>query len=185
MRCAVAGVSSARRQRDSKLTLWSRWCGLQVVDDGTNWRGRAQKIVMLKAKVRELQGRLQDQGPRSDVDGRARAELQVTCHSSCADAPPSLPRVLVIPTFTQLMEAERKRSVEALTEEFHAVQEQAVQYKRKAEAAKARVTVLERQTKKAKENIKVRTPGWPATLVRAKPGVACVAADTVKEDDNR
>lgn len=83
------------------------------------------------------------------------------------------------------MEAERKRSVEALTEEFHAVQEQAVQYKRKAEAAKARVTVLERQTKKAKENIKVRTPGWPAALVRAKPGVACVAADTVKEDDNR
>lgn len=44
---------------------------------------------MLKAKVRELQGRLQDQGPRSDVDGRARAELQVTRHSSCADAPPS------------------------------------------------------------------------------------------------
>ena len=68
---------------------FGRCVGLQVVDDGTNWRGRAQKIVMLKAKVRELQGRLQDQGPRSDVDGRARAELQVTCHSSCADAPPS------------------------------------------------------------------------------------------------
>ena len=51
------------------------------------------------------------------------------------------------------MERERVRAVEGLTEEFERVQQQAVVYKRKMEAAKARTAVLERDNKKARESI--------------------------------
>tara|TARA_B100001741_G_C15979228_1_gene337020 strand:+ start:80 stop:469 length:390 start_codon:yes stop_codon:yes gene_type:complete len=51
------------------------------------------------------------------------------------------------------MERERMRAVESMSEEFEQVQQQAVVYKRKMEAAKARSAVLERDVKKAKDSI--------------------------------
>ena len=45
------------------------------------------------------------------------------------------------------------RAVESMSEEFEQVQQQAVVYKRKMEAAKARSAVLERDVKKAKDSI--------------------------------
>jgi len=49
----------------------------RVVDEGSNWRGRAQKIVMLKAKVKQLQEQVNEHSTKADVDSRARAEIQV------------------------------------------------------------------------------------------------------------
>ena len=49
----------------------------EIVDEGTNWRGRAQKIVMLKSKVKELQEQVREHSTKADVDYKAKAEIQV------------------------------------------------------------------------------------------------------------
>ena len=49
----------------------------EIIEQGGNWRGRAQKIVMLKAKVKELQSQVNEHNARADVDYQAKAEIKV------------------------------------------------------------------------------------------------------------
>lgn len=152
----------------------------QAVDGG--WRGRAQQIIMLKSKVKQLEQQLQQgggggggpssshgtrrqsssgyggqgQGQAQDVDSKAVEEIQE-------------------------MSRERRQIVEALTEErvryvVHAhpclavssssscnsvwvwcrLMEQNQALEKRNQGTKARVTILENEIKKLKENLTVR-----------------------------
>ncbi|CAE7671883.1 CCDC13, partial [Symbiodinium microadriaticum] len=105
----------------------------QAVDDG--WRGRAQQIVMLKAKVKRLEagqtsgGVGRTRGTR-DVDAKAEEELQS-------------------------MSAERQQAVEALTEDHQRLSQECGQLQHKLERQKARVRALESDSATHKQQLKV------------------------------
>lgn len=112
----------------------------KILKDGgeNNWRGRAQKMSLMKAKIRDLEQQLEESKgadePRRPtraptVDDQAKAELRA-------------------------MNAERQRAVEAITEDYHRVAEEAEAYKKKAEASKLRMRTLENEQKKMKTHLK-------------------------------
>eukprot|EP01036_Dinobryon_divergens_P024693 gene24693-33164_t len=108
----------------------------QAVSGG--WKGRAQQIVMLKAKIRKLEASLEGGngnggGPQSqqgDVDSKAQDELAG-------------------------MSNERRQAVEALTEERVRLLEANQHLEKKNAAHKARIQTLENEAKRMKENMQV------------------------------
>lgn len=71
--------------------------------EGNNWRGRAQQIVMLKSKIRRLEGQLQlesqSKSQQSGVDAKAEQMIAE-------------------------MDQERKQTIEAITEDYKRLQQQ-------------------------------------------------------------
>jgi hypothetical protein len=107
----------------------------KMLDDNSNWRGRAQQIVMLKTKVKRLENErsaaitsaanpnFKSNRGRSDVDIRAQEDL----HD---------------------MGEQRREAVEQVTLENQRLSEEAEKITTKFQAAKARTHVLENETKK-------------------------------------
>eukprot|EP01033_Poteriospumella_lacustris_P011763 gene11763-8380_t len=149
----------------------------QAVDGG--WRGRAQQIIMLKSKVKQLEQQLQQgggggagpssshgtrrqsssgyggqgqgQGQAQDVDSKAVEEIQE-------------------------MSRERRQIVEALTEERVRLMEQNQALEKRNQGTKARVTILENEIKKLKENL---------TMVLDKSGTDDQLVDALRAEIQR
>jgi len=102
-----------------------------ALEDG--WRGRAQQIVMLKAKIKRLEAGGASGVPRrrrDDVDTRAQEDLQD-------------------------MEKQRQITMEQLTLDLQSTAEEAEKHKKRFDAAKARTRVLEQENTKLKDSVKV------------------------------
>ncbi|KAJ1448243.1 hypothetical protein M885DRAFT_539828 [Pelagophyceae sp. CCMP2097] len=104
----------------------------RCLDDG--WRGRAQQIIKLRARVHELEdGRANSPNRnaprRRDVDAQAREGLRD-------------------------MEADRQRAVEELTEQHAQLITDVKDARRKAEAAKARAESLGSECARGRDNVK-------------------------------
>lgn len=107
------------------------------------WRGRSEKIVLLKCKVKELESELNDRrgckDPKSaavekvrDVDRLAKEDLRE-------------------------MEDARRQATEQLSHEYHELAQRQEKTKSKLDAAKARTAGLENDNGKMRKQIKVTT----------------------------
>jgi len=130
--------TALQREVGSKVDL------AKVIDEGSNWRGRAQKIVMMKAKIRDLTEKLAEAGVEDRGFGASGLSRGSGATSVDAQAKSDL----------RAMEVERQRAIEDLTEGYADMQREAAAQKRKAEAAKARVRTLEMEHKKVKAHLK-------------------------------
>lgn len=133
-----ATQAALQREVGSKVDI------AKVIEEGSDWRGRAQKIVMMKAKIRDLQEKLREHGLEDRGFGATGASRGSGATSVDAQAKADL----------RAMETERARAIEELTEGFASAQREAAEHKRKAEAARARVRTLEMEQKKVKAHLK-------------------------------
>lgn len=108
----------------------------QAVDGG--WRGRAQQIVMLKAKIKKLEAAAasgvvqgpQHARPKTDVDSKAEEDLAY-------------------------MSSERKQAIEMITEERGRLAEQCQVLETKQKSLKARIRTLENDGAKYKQQMQL------------------------------
>jgi len=116
----------------------------QAVDGG--WRGRAQQIVMLKAKIKQLESNQGNANASTFSSGTRRGgRAGVETMDVDSKAEESL----------QEMSRERRQIVEALTEERIKLIESNQSLEKKNTAQKARIQILENEVRKIKENITV------------------------------
>eukprot|EP00607_Mallomonas_marina_P010710 CAMPEP_0182421090 /NCGR_PEP_ID=MMETSP1167-20130531/6309_1 /TAXON_ID=2988 /ORGANISM="Mallomonas Sp, Strain CCMP3275" /LENGTH=419 /DNA_ID=CAMNT_0024597867 /DNA_START=12 /DNA_END=1272 /DNA_ORIENTATION=+ len=112
----------------------------QAVEEG--WRGRAQQIIMLKNKIKRLEASVAPTGAAVSAvrskSGKQLSEIEQRAMDELAD-----------------MSNDRQQAIEALTEEHSRVLEESQQLKQKLEAQKARIRILENDSSKQKNQIKV------------------------------
>jgi len=110
-----------------------------IVDEG--WRGRAQQIVMLRAKVKRLEKDLSRRGrpeypehpePRDAKDVDAKAEAQI-----------------------KSITKDRRQQLDALKGRNSRLEDELAASKRRADAGKARLVVVEGENRRLKEQIRV------------------------------
>jgi len=111
----------------------------QAVSGG--WRGRAQQIVMLKAKIRKLEASLEN-GESSSISASTANSRQSKVDSKAEEE-------LVG------MSNERRQAVEALTEERVRLMEANQVLEKKNTAHKARIQTLENDVKRLKDSMQV------------------------------
>lgn len=114
-----------------------------TIDDAVNgnWRGRAQQIIMLKTKIKKLEGQLMsDSTIISTTSGISRRshDVDTKAGEDLAD-----------------MNSQRRQAVEAITEERFKLIEDCKNLEAKSKAQKARITTLEDSTMKQKQQLKV------------------------------
>lgn len=129
----------------------------QAVDGG--WRGRAQQIIMLKSKVKNLEATIQQyqqQGSGGGPSGRSNASVSSYNTQSNYNNNTTSNVDAKACEDIQEMSRERRQVVEALTEERVRLVEQNQQLEKKNQATKARVSILENEIKKLKESLTVR-----------------------------
>lgn len=112
----------------------------QAVDAG--WRGRAQQIILLKAKIKQLESASQNNS---------------VVLSNGASAFSSATKDVDVKASEDLVEMsrERRQVVEALTEERVKLVEQNQQLEKKVTGYKARIQILEGDVRKMKESLQV------------------------------
>ncbi|CAK4082564.1 unnamed protein product [Aphanomyces euteiches] len=101
----------------------------ELLDGESGKRGRAQQIVMLKAKVKKLEKELQTRAvPDTGVDAKAEMELQS-------------------------LKVDKQKQLDQVTSDLNAFKEATDKLSRKYDAQKARVQVLEKEATKNKTKI--------------------------------
>lgn len=106
----------------------------KLQDDG--WRGRAQQIIMLKARIKKLENEL--------ADGAIRQRTQARC-----DVDEQAQRDL------REMERERQRAVEQLTERHAGLQAELHEARKKIDAGRARAESLLSDLSRNKEHVRL------------------------------
>ncbi|XP_004915640.1 coiled-coil domain-containing protein 13 isoform X1 [Xenopus tropicalis] len=115
----------------------------QLAASSGSWRGRAQQILALQGRVRELENQLgQGRSPVSELS--LEEELSgVTVPKRVAAQEKNLFRI-------RTLEKERKEALEKITAEYEAFKKDNEDLKKKLEASKARNTVLSNEVKMLK-----------------------------------
>ncbi|XP_022326302.2 coiled-coil domain-containing protein 13-like isoform X1 [Crassostrea virginica] len=121
-----------------------------ILNNQSNWKGRAQQIMMLQKKVDELKAEISVKKPQKEKEYDLEAEMLGTGNSSARQ------RTAVEKHREQLrkIEKERKESQEKAASEFKALEEEHAALKKKFDAAKTRNSVLANQNKGFKEQMK-------------------------------
>lgn len=121
-----------------------------ILNNQTNWKGRAQQIMMLQKKVDELKSEIAVKKPQKEKEYDLEAEMLGTGNSSARQ------RTAVEKHREQLrkIEKERKESQEKAANELKALEEDHAALKKKLDAAKTRNSVLANQNKGFKEQMK-------------------------------
>lgn len=102
------------------------------------WRGRAQQIVMLRAKVKRLEAEAARTEGSQDKPHRRRVDVDSKAEQELAD-----------------MQAERQRVLDGLVIEKSRLAEECSRLKEKLDGSRARTQVLTEEGAKLRENIKV------------------------------
>nr|XP_014353545.1 PREDICTED: coiled-coil domain-containing protein 13 isoform X2 [Latimeria chalumnae] len=117
----------------------------QLLNATGSWRGRAQQILTLQAKVRDLENQLASRGPESDSG----IEEELLGLTGLRRAPVQDKNLIRIRT----MEKERKEALEKLTGEHEALQKEHADLRTRLEGAKARNQVLCQEVKSLKQQL--------------------------------
>ncbi|XP_039383276.1 coiled-coil domain-containing protein 13 isoform X3 [Mauremys reevesii] len=111
-----------------------------------NWRGRAQQILVLQGKVRELENQLGQSKSRASVNNVDEETLALTDPRKLSAQEKNLLRI-------RSLEKEKKEALEKLNGEHNALQKDHEEVKKKLDASKARNKVLSNEVKALKGQI--------------------------------
>ncbi|NXL84813.1 CCD13 protein, partial [Alectura lathami] len=111
-----------------------------------SWRGRAQQILVLQSKVRELENQLGQNKSRTSPSGTDGELLVLTDPRNLSAQEKNLLKI-------RGLEKEKKEALEKLTGEHDALQKNHEELKKKLDASKARNKVLCSEMKTLKEQI--------------------------------
>ncbi|KAJ7322100.1 hypothetical protein JRQ81_018387 [Phrynocephalus forsythii] len=111
-----------------------------------SWRGRAQQILILQGKVRELEGQLGHSRSKPSESSADEERFSATDPRKLSAQERNMLRI-------RTLEREKKETVEKLTGEYTALQKEHEDVKKKLDGAKARNMVLTSETKTLKEQI--------------------------------
>uniref|UniRef100_A0ABM5GMM0 Coiled-coil domain-containing protein 13 n=1 Tax=Pogona vitticeps TaxID=103695 RepID=A0ABM5GMM0_9SAUR len=111
-----------------------------------SWRGRAQQILVLQSKVRELESQLGHSRSRPSERNAHGEGLGLTDSGKPSAQEKNVLRI-------RTLEREKKEAVEKLTGEYSALQKDHEDVKKKLDGAKARNQVLSNEVKTLKEQI--------------------------------
>ena len=146
---------SAKKLRRALLREVGEGADLDKIVDETKgkggWRGRAQQIVKLKAKCRTLSEELRRQvetGGKGRIENaKVRAQLARDRQRPSVDARAQAE--------IAEMEAERKESLDRVFADYEDMERKAGEARRRADAARARVSVLQKDNRRLRDQIKV------------------------------
>lgn len=125
-----------------------------AVNDG--WRGRAQQITMLRAKVRRLETERRSGGGSGASAAGAASAGSPGSPGAVAEAKPARRDVdAKAQAVISNMEKERTRAVEQLTVDYQRAQEEAAANRKRLNSTRARGKALENDNTKVKEQLKV------------------------------
>ncbi|XP_042333345.1 coiled-coil domain-containing protein 13 isoform X2 [Sceloporus undulatus] len=110
------------------------------------WRGRAQRILVLQGKVRELESQLGHGKSRLSENGCSDEVLNLTDSRKESAQEKNLQRI-------RSLEKEKKEALEKLTSEHNALQKDHEELKKKLDGAKSRNKVLSNEVKILKEQV--------------------------------
>uniref|UniRef100_A0A8C0GTC2 Coiled-coil domain containing 13 n=1 Tax=Chelonoidis abingdonii TaxID=106734 RepID=A0A8C0GTC2_CHEAB len=111
-----------------------------------SWRGRAQQILVLQGKVRELENQLGQSKSRASVNNVDEETLALTDSRKLSAQEKNLLRI-------RSLEKEKKEALEKLSGEHNALQKDHEEVKKKLDASKARNKVLSNEVKALKGQI--------------------------------
>ncbi|KAM9165813.1 coiled-coil domain-containing protein 13 isoform 2-T2 [Pangshura tecta] len=111
-----------------------------------SWRGRAQQILVLQGKVRELENHLGQSKRRASVNNIDEETLALTDPRKLSAQEKNLLRI-------RSLEKEKKEALEKLSGEHNALQKDHEEVKKKLDASKARNKVLSNEVKALKGQI--------------------------------
>uniref|UniRef100_A0A8D0FZV8 Coiled-coil domain containing 13 n=1 Tax=Sphenodon punctatus TaxID=8508 RepID=A0A8D0FZV8_SPHPU len=111
-----------------------------------SWRGRAQQILVLQGKVRELENQLAQSKGRASANTLDEEMLSLTDAKKLTAQERNLLRI-------RSLEREKKEALEKLTVEHEALQKEHEEVKKKLDASKSRNRVLSGEVKSLKEQI--------------------------------
>ncbi|XP_011446340.3 coiled-coil domain-containing protein 13 isoform X2 [Magallana gigas] len=122
-----------------------------ILNNQTNWKGRAQQIMMLQKKVDELKSEITVKKPQKEKEYDLEAEMLGTGNSSARQ------RTAVEKHREQLrkIEKERKESQEKAANELKALEEDHAALKKKLDAAKTRNQIISSEMQALKGHMKV------------------------------
>mmetsp|Transcript_18810 Transcript_18810/g.60040 ORF Transcript_18810/g.60040 Transcript_18810/m.60040 type:complete len:949 (+) Transcript_18810:83-2929(+) len=137
-------------------------------DDAGSWRGRAQKIVLLQAKLKRAYSQLEqmhavDRSQSGDIGaeeygfGGEEEDYDLLGSPSRGPRRPRKKKGVDSKAEEDIrsIEQERRHAMERLAEEYEQLESQLAERKRTMSAIKARSTVLENENKRYKEQLKV------------------------------
>ncbi|XP_077664577.1 coiled-coil domain-containing protein 13 isoform X2 [Eretmochelys imbricata] len=111
-----------------------------------SWRGRAQQILVLQGKVRELENQLGQSKSRASVNNVDEEMLALTDPQKLSAQEKNLLRI-------RSLEKEKKEALQKLSGEHNALQKDHEDVKKKLDASKARNKVLSNEVKSLKGQI--------------------------------
>nr|XP_006120677.1 coiled-coil domain-containing protein 13 isoform X4 [Pelodiscus sinensis] len=111
-----------------------------------SWRGRAQQILVLQGKVRELENQLSQSKSRASVNNVDEEMLALTDPRKLSAQEKNLLRI-------RSLEKEKKEALEKLSEKHNTLQKEHEEVKKKLDASKARNKVLSNEVKTLKGQI--------------------------------
>ncbi|KAM9232720.1 coiled-coil domain-containing protein 13-like [Leptosomus discolor] len=117
-----------------------------LLTNSGSWRGRAQQILVLQSKVRELENQLGQNKTRTSLSEIDEELLALTDPRKLSAQKKNLLKI-------RSLEKEKKETLEKLSGEHDALQKSHEEVKRKLEASKARNKVLCSEVKTLKEQI--------------------------------
>ncbi|OXB75196.1 UNVERIFIED_CONTAM: hypothetical protein H355_002729 [Colinus virginianus] len=117
-----------------------------LLTNSGSWRGRAQQILVLQSKVRELENQLSQNKSRTSLNEMDEELLALTDPRKCSAQEKNLLKI-------RSLEKERKEALEKLTVEHDALQKNHEEVKKNLDASKARNRVLCSEVKTLKGQI--------------------------------
>jgi len=119
----------------------------KTLQDGGDWRGRAQQIIMLKTKIKRLTSESRNSPGMTGAMSGAGSTFQSSRLHNDVDFKAA--------EDLRAIEQEKARHVEQLTEEYGHLQQHLGEVKRKLEASRARTKVLESESVKNRQQMKI------------------------------
>uniref|UniRef100_A0A8C0EM16 Coiled-coil domain-containing protein 13 n=1 Tax=Bubo bubo TaxID=30461 RepID=A0A8C0EM16_BUBBB len=117
-----------------------------LVTNSGSWRGRAQQILVLQSKVRELENQLCQNKTRTSLSEADEELLALTDPRKLSAQEKNLLKI-------RSLEKEKKETLEKLTGQYDALQKSHEEVKKKLDASKARNKILCNEVKILKEQI--------------------------------
>ncbi|XP_075276013.1 coiled-coil domain-containing protein 13 isoform X2 [Opisthocomus hoazin] len=117
-----------------------------LLTNSGSWRGRAQQILVLQSKVRELENQLSQNKTRTSLSDIDEELVALTDPRKLSAQEKNLLKI-------RSLEKEKKETLEKLTGEHDALQKSHEEMKKKLDASKARNKVLCNEVKTLKEQI--------------------------------